>query len=226
MDRSSVVCDGVSSSKPCRHRRGDRASTTACATLAHIARSRELTGTAALQAVSTAIRAAHAAVCSHRFEHKTAGEPPGTTIVVALVAAEMAVVGWVGDSRAYWVTPEGGCVITQDHTWVNEAVASGEWTESEAMQQPLAHALTRCLGPLEWDGAGTVEPDVTVQEVRGPGFLVLCTDGLWNYFGTAAEIGRLIDPSMGVGQAAERLVNSALAAGAHDNVTVALYKHR
>jgi serine/threonine protein phosphatase PrpC len=94
------------------------------------------------------------------------------------------------------------------------------------MKQPLAHALTRCLGPLEWGGAGTVDPDVVVHEIHGPGFLVLCSDGLWNYFPTAVEIGRLIDPTMGVGEASERLVNAALAAGAHDNVTVALYKNR
>jgi PPM family protein phosphatase len=220
-----VVCDGVSSSNHAGAA-AEIASTTAVATLAHIARSRELSPSAAIQAVSTAIRAAHAAVCSHRFEQKAAGEPPGTTIVVALVAQDRAVVGWVGDSRAYWVTQSGGDVLTRDHTWVNDAVASGEWTERDAMQQPLAHALTRCLGPLEWGAAESIEPDVGVSELHGPGFLVLCTDGLWNYFPTTAEIARLIDPTMGVSEAAERLVNASLAAGAHDNVTVALYRHR
>ena len=94
------------------------------------------------------------------------------------------------------------------------------------MQQPLAHALTRCLGPLEWGAAGSVEPDVIVRDLHGPGFLVLCTDGLWNYFAKPAEISALVDPTMGVSEASERLVNSALAEGAHDNVTVALYRHR
>jgi serine/threonine protein phosphatase PrpC len=220
-----VVCDGVSSSNHAGAA-AEIASGAACATLANIARSRDLSGSGALQAVATAIRAAQAAVCSHQFEPKAGGEPPGTTIVVALVAKDRVVVGWVGDSRAYWVTRDGGDLLTRDHTWVNEAVASGEWTEQEAMQQPLAHALTRCLGPLEWGGAGTVDPDVAVKEIHGPGFLVLCTDGLWNYFPTAAELGRLVEPTMGVSEAAERLVNAALAAGAHDNVTVALYRHR
>jgi serine/threonine protein phosphatase PrpC len=220
-----VVCDGVSSSNHAGAA-AEIASGAACATLANIARSRDLSGSGALQAVATAIRAAQAAVCSHHFEPKPGGEPPGTTIVVALVAKDRVVVGWVGDSRAYWVTRDGGDLLTHDHTWVNEAVASGEWTEQEAMQQPLAHALTRCLGPLEWGGAGTVDPDVAVKEIHGPGFLILCTDGLWNYFPTAAELGRLVEPAMGVSEAAERLVNAALAAGAHDNVTVALYRHR
>jgi serine/threonine protein phosphatase PrpC len=220
-----VVCDGVSSSNHAGAA-AEIASSTACATLANIARSRDLSGSGALQAVATAIRAAHAAVCAHQFEPKAGGEPPGTTIVVAFVANDRAVVGWVGDSRAYWVTEGGGEVLTRDHTWVNEAVASGEWTEPDAMQQPLAHALTRCLGPLEWGGAGTVDPDVVAREIEGPGYLVLCTDGLWNYFPTAAELAKLIDPTMGVCEASERLVNAALSAGAHDNVTVALYRNR
>jgi PPM family protein phosphatase len=220
-----VVCDGVSSSNHAGAA-AEIASATASATLANLARSRDLSGNGGLQAVSTAIRAAHAAVCAHQFEPKPGGEPPGTTIVVALVTRDRAFVGWVGDSRAYWVTQDGGDVLTRDHTWVNEAVASGEWTEPEAMKQPLAHALTRCLGPLEWGGAGTVDPDVISREIRGPGFLLLCSDGLWNYYSTAAELAKLVDPTMGVSEASERLVNAALASGAHDNVTVALYKNR
>jgi serine/threonine protein phosphatase PrpC len=220
-----VVCDGVSSSNHAGIA-AEIAATTSCATLANLARSRDLSASGAVQAVATAIRAGHAAVCAHPFDQRPGGEPPGTTIVVALVLRDHAFIGWVGDSRAYWVTPQGGDVLTRDHTWLNEAVASGEWTQEDAMAQPLAHALTRCLGPLEWGGAGTVDPDVAVREIHGPGFLVLCTDGLWNYFPTAAEIGRLIDPTMGVSEASERLVNAALAAGAHDNVTVATYKNR
>jgi serine/threonine protein phosphatase PrpC len=219
-----VACDGVSSSSHAREA-SEIAASTACATLAHIARTRELGGSGAVQAVATAVRAAHAAVCAARFEAQ-AGEPPGTTIVLSLVMGEKAVIGWVGDSRAYWVTRDGGEALTHDHTWLNEAVASGEWTEEDALQQPLAHALTRCLGPLEWGGAGTVDPDVCTRLLDQPGFLVLCTDGLWNYFPTAVELARIIDPMMGAAEASERLVNHALALGAHDNVTVALYRHR
>jgi serine/threonine protein phosphatase PrpC len=222
-----VACDGVSSSSHAREA-SEIAAATACATLAHVARSRELSGgSAAVQAVSTAVRAAHAAVCAHKFgEGKPVGEPPGTTIVIALVLRDRAVIGWVGDSRAYWITRDGGELLTSDHTWLNEAIAGGEWREEDALQQPLAHALTRCLGPLEWGGGGTVEADVRTRVIDGPGFLLLCSDGLWNYFPTAPELARIIDPTMGASEAAERLVNHTLAMGAHDNVTVALYRQR
>ena len=205
-----VVCDGVSSSNHAGAA-AEIAAATASATLAHIARARELSPDGALHAVSTAIRAAHAALCAHRFEQKAVGEPPGTTIVLALVAQGRAVVGWVGDSRAYWVTQDGGEVLTRDHTWVNEAVASGEWTEQDAMQQPLAHALTRCLGPLEWGGAGTVDPDDRACEMlKGAGFLVSCAPtALWNCFPDGGRAARKIDRpddggGGGVGAARER----------------------
>jgi serine/threonine protein phosphatase PrpC len=221
-----VACDGVSSSSHAKEA-SEIAAATACATLAHVARSRDLAGSGALQAVSTAVRAAHAAVCAHKYgEGKPTGEPPGTTIVLALVIKDRAVIGWVGDSRAYWITRDGGEALTHDHTWLNEAIAGGQWREEDALQQPLAHALTRCLGPLEWGAAGTVDADVCTRLLDQPGFLLLCTDGLWNYFPTGAEIARIVDPTMGSSEAAERLVNNTLALGAHDNVTVALYRHR
>jgi serine/threonine protein phosphatase PrpC len=220
-----VACDGVSSSSHAREA-SEIAATTACATLAHIARTRDMRGSGAVQAVATAVRAAHAAVCSHKFDVQRLAEPPGTTIVLALVLPDRAVIGWVGDSRAYWLTREGGEVLTRDHTWLNEAIAGGQWSEEDALQQPLAHALTRCLGPLEWGAGGTVDPDVCTRALDEPGLLLLCTDGLWNYFPTAAELARVIGADLGASEAAERLVNNALALGAHDNVSVALYRHR
>jgi serine/threonine protein phosphatase PrpC len=231
-----VVCDGVSCST-----HAEMASTiaaeTACAALAHFARSGELSHEAATQAVGEAIRAAHVAICAQRrgdraAAHDTTDEPnpPGTTIVAALVHRRRATVGWVGDSRAYWITARGGELLTRDHSWINETVGRGEMTEAEAMSSPYAHALTRCLGPLEvGEALEQVSPDVRTRDLAGPGELLLCSDGLWNYFPEADAL-RAIAEGAGVdaplGLVARRLVNHALARGGHDNVTVALYRHR
>jgi PPM family protein phosphatase len=110
---------------------------------------------------------------------------------------------------------------------VNETVARGEMSEMEAMAAPLAHALTRCLGPLEvGDGKiGEAEPDIRVRQLPGPGHVVLCTDGLWNYFPSAPDIALLVR-SAGEGAnaavIARVLVNHALARGGGDNVSVAV----
>jgi hypothetical protein len=90
-------------------------------TLAQSARAGDVSVEAGKTAVAQAIRAAHAAVCAQPVE--VAGEdPPGTTIVVALVWRQRLTVGWVGDSRAYWISEDDAEQLTHDHSWAVEAV--------------------------------------------------------------------------------------------------------
>lgn len=104
---------------------------------------------------------------------------------------------------------------------MNEVVSRGEMTLDEARCSPNAHAITRCLGPLE---GPTVEPDTRETWLRGPGALVLCTDGLWNYTPTApalaAAVHAVIEP--GADGLAHALVEFALDQGGFDNVSVAV----
>ena len=223
-----VVCDGVSASAHA-DRASKIASLTACDVLAHFARSGDVATEAASRAMAAAIRAAHLAVCSAKVERLT-DEPPGTTLVAALVRGRRLTVGWVGDSRAYWVSKTGAELLTHDHSWANDVVARGEMTEAEAMRAPLAHALTKCLGPLEHgDEPIEIDPDVRARELPGPGTLVLCSDGLWNYFSQPSAIADLVSAA-GEGAStpavARLLVNHALARGGQDNVTVAVHRHR
>jgi len=182
---------------------------------------------AAEAAVDRAIRAAHRAVCSQRYDRR--GEPPGTTIVCAFVRGARLVVGWVGDSRAYWITKDGAALLTRDHSWVHDVVARRVMSETDALRHPLAHALTRCLGPLEAAApVRDVEPEVIACPLRAAGHVVLCTDGLWTYYRDPASLGRLV-AAAGEGASAARiarhLVNSALVRGGADNVSVAIYAH-
>jgi PPM family protein phosphatase len=231
-----VVCDGVSSSD-----NADQASTIAARTardaLAHFLRSGDIAFEGAPSAMSAALRAAHVAVCATPIEHTRPGDPkgkaapPGTTIVAALVHRRRIVVGWVGDSRAYWIAPSGAELLTRDHSWVNETVAKGEMTEAEAMVAPLAHALTRCLGPLEVgeEKIEEVDPEVRVRDLPGAGDIVLCTDGLWNYYPRAPEVAAVVrsaGPGASASLVARCLVNHALSQGGGDNVSVAVYKHK
>jgi serine/threonine protein phosphatase PrpC len=187
--------------------------------------------------VATAIRAAHVAVCAQGIDAE-GQNPPGTTIVVGFVWRRRLTVGWVGDSRAYWVAEHGSELLTRDHSWANDAVARGEVTEEEAKRSPLAHALTRCLGPLELAEEGNapasppritdVEPDVRTRDLPGPGWIILCSDGFWNYFpqaGTVAELVRSAGADASPGLVARRLVVRALAAGGQDNTTVLVHEY-
>ncbi len=233
-----VVCDGVSSSTHAEQASAV-ASKTACDALAHFARIGDVAHEAGAQAVSQAIRAAHIAVCAQNID-TAGGDPPGTTIVVGLVWRRRLTVGWVGDSRAYWISEQGAELLTEDHSWANEAIARGEVTAAEAAASPLAHALTRCLGPLEVvDPAAPpgaprqriqeVVPDVRARDLPGPGWIILCSDGFWNYFSPAGEVASLVKglgPAPSPALVARRLVNHALLRGGQDNTTVLVHHHR
>jgi serine/threonine protein phosphatase PrpC len=99
-------------------------------------------------------------------------------------------------------------------------VDSGLLDEAEAMASPQAHVITR------WLGADITEPQPHVSrfEPAGPGVLMICSDGLWNYLPEADDIaglalpGALTDPA-GV---ASTLLKFALDAGGMDNITVVL----
>ena len=223
-----VVCDGVSSSRD-----SDKAASLAAKTtrdvLAHFARSGDIQFESAAAAMATAIRSAHLAVCTDALDREV-NNPPGTTIVAALIHKRRLILGWVGDSRAYWMTARGAELLSRDHSWVNEAIDRGELTEADAMNSPHAHTITRCLGPLE---AGEVfseaEPDVRVRELPAPGVLMLCSDGLWNYTLETEVLARLLHeagPEPQAGVIARRLINHALVSGGHDNVSVSVYVHK
>jgi serine/threonine protein phosphatase PrpC len=144
---------------------------------------------------------------------------PSTTMVAAVAISGRIVVGSVGDSRAYWLTPDrtGSAVLTVDDSWAQERIAEGQ-DPRVAYADPDAHTITRWIG----NDAQSVAPNLATFEVTEDGLLILCTDGLWNYF----EVAELADLASGGPSTplaiARRLTDAALAAGGHDNVTVAV----
>ena len=146
--------------------------------------------------------------------------PPSTTMVAAVGTPEGIVVGNVGDSRAYWLSSVVGNsrTLTVDDSWAQERIAEG--TDPDvAHADPEAHTITRWIG----GDAESVVPTVATLEVVEPGLLVVCTDGLWNYFKDAERLARLIPASPATPmEIARELTNAALGAGGQDNITVAV----
>jgi serine/threonine protein phosphatase PrpC len=214
--RVMVVCDGVSASA-----HADIASSL----VAHTVGDRLLIAAPSPATMAEAIRHAHRCVLEE--QRHLGDEPMGTTVVASCEHGGRTLIGWVGDSRAYWIGTEGTRLLTHDHSWLEEIVASGMATVEQALASPLAHALTRCIGPMPGaDDHGHAEPEVIELTLGARGYLMLCTDGLWNYFPTARDLVLLLDellyehaPAHAI---AERLVSGALARGGHDNVTVAV----
>jgi PPM family protein phosphatase len=202
-----VVCDGVSSS--------NEAQTAASAAVEAIADALEH------EDMKDAIGRAARRVAE--LARGASEDAPSTTAVAALVRDRAAVIGWVGDTRAYWVDQDGARQLTTDHSWMNDALASGEITMEEAAADPKAHAITRWLGG---DSGENAEPDVIRFEIPGEGALLVCTDGLWNYAATEEEIWNVARGAL-EGEAiagCRKLVEFAVERGGQDNITAALLK--
>ncbi len=114
---------------------------------------------------------------------------PSTTMVAALTAPGAVAVANIGDSRAYLLSRSAGAsrTLTVDDSWAQDRIAEGVASDL-AYAHPDAHIITRWLG----GDADSSIPTVTVVEVSEPALLVVCSDGLWNYFEEADALGDLV----------------------------------
>lgn len=160
---------------------------------------------------------------------------PAATYVSAIVSPEQVTVCWLGDSRAYWLAAKapaplgpndtiditgGSHRVTRDDSLAEEIVAAGLATMDEAMASPQAHVITR------WLGADLPDPLAHVEQFTptGPGVLLLCSDGLWNYRPEAAELAAMAMPTALTAplDAAAELAKFAVDQGGLDNITVVI----
>ncbi|MEU4350930.1 PP2C family serine/threonine-protein phosphatase [Streptomyces sp. NPDC023838] len=222
----AIVCDGVSSAT-----RPDDASAAAAARANESLLQALPQGTHPQQAMHEAIVAAAEAVNSLAAEPGTAMEhdphrhqnAPACTLVGAIAAGGLLVVGWVGDSRAYWVpddrtTPPAR--LTEDDSWAAQMVAAGLMSEADAYADERAHAITGWLGADAYE----LDPHTASFKPDRSGVVVVCTDGLWNYAEGAEEMAGAVpaDAAERPLHSAQVLVGHALDGGGHDNVTVAV----
>lgn len=180
----------------------------------------------AKEAMIAAIRSANTAVKELPYESKEDGlYGPETTVVTALVQGDTATIGWVGDSRAYILGNDRQEKLTVDDSWAEMVVAEGSMTMEEAMADRLAHCVTQVLGMHDQQ----VLVHLLECKLKEGDILLLCSDGLWNYFqGEKALLNAVT--AFGINSEAvhicEHLVGLANAAGGHDNITVAIYRSK
>lgn len=222
----AIVCDGVSSASRPDEASAAAAHTANAALLASLPR-----GTHPQQAMHEAIVAAAESVNRLALDTGQPVDPdphrhtnaPACTLVGAIMAGGLLVIGWVGDSRVYWVPDDrthAPARLTEDDSWAAQMVAAGLMNEAEAYADQRAHAITGWLGADSYE----LEPHTASFKPDRPGLVVVCTDGLWNYAESAEEMAAAVprDAHERPLHGAQVLVGHALDGGGHDNVTVAL----
>jgi serine/threonine protein phosphatase PrpC len=142
----------------------------------------------------------------------------GTTLVCACLDGSRAVIGNVGDSRAYLLR-YGRCLqITQDHSLLDEEVRNGNMTPEMAAASNLQSVITRAIGVGD-----TVEPDLFEAHLRLNDLLLLASDGLTRYVNPdeiAADAANGAELT-GICQA---LIDHAKYRGGADNITCILLR--
>jgi PPM family protein phosphatase len=219
-----AVCDGVSTSTAAHAAAAAASQAGVDAMLTALMTSRN--GRAAAFA---ALAAATKAAAAEQTDPSTAPSCTytGAAIVPNAAGAVEVTVGNVGDSRAYWIPEQAGFPeppelprqLTVDDCLARELIDAGASPDSDVVRRS-AHTLTRWLGADAEEKPWT-DKSVGAITVTGPGMVLLCSDGLWNYLPEAADIARFCtgtDPAT----AAHALVEFALNAGGEDNITVAI----
>ncbi len=143
----------------------------------------------------------------------------GTTLTAIVVLGNRMTIAHVGDSRAYAVYVDGRMqILTRDHSLVKRLEELGQITAEEAEYHPQRNVLYRALGQGE-----PIDPDVTTAPLPQPGYVLICSDGLWGLV-SDAEMFQIISGAPNPHRACQLLVEAANANGGPDNITAILVK--
>ncbi len=139
-------------------------------------------------------------------------EGMGTTLEVLCLTSEGAWIGHVGDSRTYRI--RGGEVeqLTVDQT-VAQRFSDENREASPALMEQWGSVLLEAFGAKD-----EVNVEVVHADLKSGDRLLVCSDGLYQYFPRAEELAEVVameGPEAGLG----RLVDLALDRGGQDNIT-------
>ena len=163
----------------------------------------------------------------------------GTTLVLALILTQRVETdqGWgrshevylahVGDSRAYWISPNYCHPLTVDDDIAGREVRAGRQLFAQARARSDAGALTQALGTRHSD-------QLTIHLQRfipdEPGVLLLCSDGLSDNHriedAWANYIGLIVKEIISLDSAVASWLELANQKNGHDNSAVVLLHHQ
>ena len=153
------------------------------------------------------------------------------TLAVAVATHDRIVVGNIGDTRTYWFPDDGDPVRLSIDDSMAQAQMDLGLSREEAERGMGAHAITKWIGASATD----VAPRVMAYKPQQSGWLLVCSDGLWNHVPDAGDLARLMADLVSKAHTddhghaspagvANGLIAHANNCGGHDNITVALWR--
>ena len=172
-----------------------------------------------------AFRKAHEAVVN-------GSDPIGACTPAAAVATQdRLVVGNIGDTRTYWFPDNGDPIRLSIDDSMAQAQMDMGLSREEAERGIGAHAITRWVGA----SAADVAPRIMTYQPQQSGWLLVCSDGLWNHVPDSDDLAQLMADLISTARTddhghtsptdvADGLIAYANNCGGHDNTTVALWR--
>ena len=153
------------------------------------------------------------------------------TLALAVATHDRIVVGNIGDTRTYWFPDDGDPVRLSIDDSMAQAQMDLGLSREEAERGMGAHAITKWIGASATD----VAPRVMAYQPQQSGWLLVCSDGLWNHVPDAGDLARLMADLVSKAHTddhghaspagvANGLIAHANNCGGHDNITVALWR--
>jgi len=139
----------------------------------------------------------------------------GTTATILHLYRGQANFAHIGDSRLYRMRNLIFEQITEDHSYVETLVRSGELTPEQARVHPMKNVLTQAVGAVD-----DIEVETGNFSIAEGDIYLLCTDGLTNMV-EDFDIGKIL---LERENPADDLIQAALDNGGHDNISVIVVK--
>ena len=209
-----VVCDGMGGQN-----KGDLASSLAVHTIMTSFKSRKgfVNAYFGKMWVSKAIREANKSIYEQSQSNPNY-RGMGTTVTLLLIIKDVAILGHVGDSRCYFLKNHHDLVqMSEDQTYVNYLLRTGQITAEEALTHPKRHVLMNALG---------IYPSASVDIKTFPYLneeVLLCSDGLYNNV-PFDNIAAIVKGNDTIEQKVNELIAIGNKNGGSDNIAVVLWE--
>jgi len=138
----------------------------------------------------------------------------GTTLVSVLICGQTGFVTYVGDSRLYLLRDGLLEQVTEDHNVFNELIKRKKMPREKVEKLAQKNAITRAVGVYEH-----AEPDSIVLDLIAGDRILLCSDGLYQYFEDDLENLSTRMGESALDTAMKDFITAANEAGGSDNIT-------
>ena len=139
----------------------------------------------------------------------------GTTLALVLLLKNKLITVNCGDSRIYWVKNNDLVQLTEDQTYVNFLLRSGQITEDEVATHPDRHILTNAIGLFP-----SISIDLRIFNYSGEKIFI-CSDGVYNNV-KKNDILNILNTKLSIADKAQSIISLGNYNGGSDNMSLVI----